>query len=659
MSKNYDFLKKKLSAAGLFLLILVIFEVVPAEAQKAIDFTLKDLDGNPTKLSDYYKKNVVLIDFWATWCVPCVKKFPHFQKFHDKYKEKGLKILAITVDGPETVALVRPFMKRYKYTFPVLLDIESKVIALYNPRVILPYTLIIDRQGKIQYVHQGYSPGDENYMEQKIIELLEQKEIVEAEKISYQISDAFLNRNYSDKDYVDKNREGRSSQIINQIDLSLFSDNYLLGMRLDTNLDFSPMEDEFSLAKRFLEINKKNFNLRAGDFYYSIGRGLLFSVLKTFEKEGMEYIIDTTVDGGKLALNYRQLSAEFFGGWIDREDPNLELKDKILGGTLGWRYKDFANLQFNYLYSHLEKGLISGNKNVSMESASLDVPNISDRAKFYGEFTLVQKNTYFSEKRINGRGLYIESGFFFGNFTILLEFKDYKYLDFEYNRPPLLESEKLAILANQFDTEAIDVTGVSGRFDYFFPETSTLIYTKLSYFKFGEYERDITHFFAGVEKKFKSTGYLDLLAGYRIEDTPSLVYYYTAGNTFHYQLNITYPLTSRLSLEADWKSKDFKGKCFAGFLKQLNYYERRSFLSIHYSPRWIVTLMFDQTNDPHVLLFKNKKNWWGGQIEVKISHSNSIRIFYGSMKGGVKCSGGVCKTFPPFEGLRIDAILRF
>ena len=80
------------------------------------------------------------------------------------------------MDGPESIALVRPFVKRYKYTFPVLFDTESKVIALYNPRVIMPYTVLIGRDGMIHGVHQGYSLGDEKVIEEEILKLLEPQE---------------------------------------------------------------------------------------------------------------------------------------------------------------------------------------------------------------------------------------------------------------------------------------------------------------------------------------------------------------------------------------------------------------------------------------------------------------------------------------------------
>jgi peroxiredoxin len=644
---------------GLFsFLFIAIFSSNLAHAQRAIDFTLKDLDGNPVRLSDFRGKSVVLIDFWATWCVPCVKELTHFQRFYEAYKEKGLVIFAITVDGPETVSLVKPFLRRYKYTFPVLLDTESRVLALYNPRVVLPYTLIIDREGDIQYAHQGYSPGDEKVLEEEIQELLEPRRKGREHKYSFQGNEAFLSRNFEDKDYVERVREGRESQVINQLDLTVSRGDYLAGVRLDADLDFSPWKDKYSLAKRFFEINRRGFSLRAGDYYYTVGRGLAFSVLKTFEKEGLEYLIDTTIDGGKLSFSQGLFSAEIFGGWLDREQSDL--KDKIYGGTAGLHFKNFGDLRFNFVGSRLERGSSYGNRDVSQETVSLDIPNLKDRAKFYGEFLLVQKKKYYREDRITGHGVYLETGLFGKNWSFLFELKDYKNMDFEYNRPPLLESEQIPVVANQFATSAIDITGISGRVDCALPRANSVFYGKASYQKDnpGKYSRTISHVFVGVEKRFKATGWWNSLAGIREERASSLVFYYTAGRTYHYQSNISYPLTGRLSLELDIEGKDFRGRLSFGG-KFNNYYERRSYLSLHYSPRWVATLFFDQTNDPEILFLKDKRDWWGGQLEFRFSQANSLRIFYGSNKGGVKCAGGVCKFFPPFEGLRVDFLLRF
>jgi len=81
--------------------------------------------------------------------------------------------------------MVSNFIGRYGYTLPVLLDTESKVVALYNPRLILPYTVLLDRSGRIRYVHQGYSPGDERSLEQKIIALLAETEIKPKARTSF------------------------------------------------------------------------------------------------------------------------------------------------------------------------------------------------------------------------------------------------------------------------------------------------------------------------------------------------------------------------------------------------------------------------------------------------------------------------------------------
>ena len=77
---------------------------LPAKAQKAVDFTLKDLTGDSHKLSGFFPETVVLLNFWATWCVPCVKEFPHLQRLQEQYRDRGLQVLAVSVDRPASRA---------------------------------------------------------------------------------------------------------------------------------------------------------------------------------------------------------------------------------------------------------------------------------------------------------------------------------------------------------------------------------------------------------------------------------------------------------------------------------------------------------------------------------------------------------------------------
>ncbi len=139
---------------------------------QATDFTLRDTDGRQVNLSDHLGKSVVVLNFWATWCIPCQAELPLLQKIYADNQQKGLVILGIAMDGPETVAQVRSYVNRYGLTYPVLLDEETKVVATYNPKRTAPLTVEIDRKGVIARVRSGYSAGDEKLIADDLTSLL-------------------------------------------------------------------------------------------------------------------------------------------------------------------------------------------------------------------------------------------------------------------------------------------------------------------------------------------------------------------------------------------------------------------------------------------------------------------------------------------------------
>lgn len=142
-----------------------------ARKGSAPDFTLRDVDGRDVSLSDFAGR-VVLLDFWATWCVPCEAAMPHLQSMYEKYEAQGFTVLAISMDGPESLASVGPFARRYGLTFPVLLDVETHVTGIYNPKRTAPLSVFIGRDGKVAHTRQGFSAGDEQLVEAKLLELL-------------------------------------------------------------------------------------------------------------------------------------------------------------------------------------------------------------------------------------------------------------------------------------------------------------------------------------------------------------------------------------------------------------------------------------------------------------------------------------------------------
>jgi peroxiredoxin len=127
----------------------------------APDFTGRDVAGKTFRLSDHLGKDVVLLDFWSTFCEPCKAEFPHLRAMYDAQKTKGLLVVGIAMDGPETVADVPAFVKRFELDFPVVTDEDSRIASLYNPKKSMPLSVLIDKGGHIVTVREGYNPGDE------------------------------------------------------------------------------------------------------------------------------------------------------------------------------------------------------------------------------------------------------------------------------------------------------------------------------------------------------------------------------------------------------------------------------------------------------------------------------------------------------------------
>ena len=635
----------------------VLIVVVRAQAQPATDFTLKDLSGRAWNLSGSSSGNVVLLDFWATWCVPCIKELPHLQRLQNVYGEKGLQVLTISIDGPDRVAAVSALVARYGFSVPVLLDTESRVISIYNPSLILPHAVLVDRNGIIRYVHQGYSPGDERLLEEKIVALLGESAPKTKRGTSVRVNDSFLLR-------LPKEGSGRTypqagyTECIDQLDVTVSNRRLLAGARLDANLDLSPVEPELRLQKRYIQYMAGGFQARAGDFYTSLGRGLVFSLLKVFEEEGVDYVVDTTVDGGQVSFATGAFSSDVFGGWIDRPGDR-SVHDKVVGVGVGSTWGGVGTVRVQGVSAEIEPGGEFKNHRVETGSISVELPELGGRAAVYGEFSLMRRRTYPTEAPIGGHGLYVGSKLNAGKYSFLFEIKDYKELNFEFGRPPLLESEDLDIVADQFDLDRTDVSGVSARIDHYSPASQTLMYAKYlrihddpeAHRVYGRYERDIGHVLAGIEKKFAGGGYLHGLAGWRNEDaTPD--FFPTEGGTIHDQVNVSWPLRSGWSVEGDWKHKVFNGDSY-------NYSEIRTALSVHRSPRWVLSALYERTTDPAILFVSGKKDYRAGQLEVRLPRGHSLRAFVGSTKGSVKCAGGVCRLFPAFEGVRVEAFVRF
>jgi peroxiredoxin len=141
------------------------------EDAKAPDFTLTNLEGKDVTLSQLLAGGPVILDFWATWCKPCIQGFPGLQALADKYKDRGLTVVAVSVDSPKSRSRVVSFISSKKYSFEVLYDSQGRVAKKYHATSI-PRTVLIGPDGTIAYATVGYRPTNHEQIEKSLIPLL-------------------------------------------------------------------------------------------------------------------------------------------------------------------------------------------------------------------------------------------------------------------------------------------------------------------------------------------------------------------------------------------------------------------------------------------------------------------------------------------------------
>jgi peroxiredoxin len=154
--------------------VLAASAVLPAAAiapaSMAPDFTLRTMGGPNLRLQEQ-RGQVVLVNFWATWCGPCRKEMPHLNRLYEKYRGSGFTLLGINVDDDARNAV--ELASKLGVKFPVLLDTDKKASKLYDLSA-MPATVLIDRDGRVRYVHRGYLDGYEDTYDKQIRELLKQ-----------------------------------------------------------------------------------------------------------------------------------------------------------------------------------------------------------------------------------------------------------------------------------------------------------------------------------------------------------------------------------------------------------------------------------------------------------------------------------------------------
>jgi peroxiredoxin len=413
-------------------------------------FKSEDLDNNAFNIEDHLGNKVILINFWATYCIPCLAEMDKFQNMYEKHKDKGFLLVAISVDKPQTVARVRTFIKSKKFTYPVLLDTEQKVYNLYNVSA-LPTNILIDRRGKIVRRKESYHQGEEAVWDSLVAFLIEQKDST-PESARGEISltgSNFLRTNYGRENRTqDLGAKWLEDWFDFQIQKSRLS--YKTRFRAYQHLWENPDNHDAVVSnanhrtvKHLLNFDGDNVKVQAGNIYTNIGRGL---ILRTFEDRTAR--IDKDMKGVRAGLHHPGLplagksSMNIFGGSVFDRFTNLyELdadeenqRNTYLQGVEG----SIKPLPFLKLSAQTMEAFRDKPSQNSLFIGTSAQGNLKLLEYYLGFVDVKREDRIEYPHEFNGNALYASLSLNLNKLELGGEYKIYKNYNYDFTDPPNL-----------------------------------------------------------------------------------------------------------------------------------------------------------------------------------------------------------------------------
>lgn len=474
---------------------------------------------------------------------------------------------------------------------------------------------------------------------------------------------------------------GGYGELLERLNVAGRTGAWQLGLRLDTATFVSPpspaIQDRYTLEKASVSWTGRSLEVTLGDAYVSFGRGLALSLRKVDELgadttlRGLKVLLHEGALGGTLALGTANINNVDEATGKSRDDPydlvgglkaQVTLGDLVTVGAHG------TGIAF-----HDAVGLVPGDpyRDRSFQyGATLDAPRLAPWLGLYLEGIGQTRDTGSAPNAGTGFGLYGTATAYLGQATLLLEGKAYggikpiqpnlalpELASVAYNNPPTAE-RVLQVIENPQS----HIAGGRMRFDWSF-SPALLAYVNYGLFRdwqgyddpasVGDIRPGTIHDpYAGLEARWNEARSWAIVAmGLRavvLDGSGEAV-----RRDAHVEVDVSQALGERWSLTLHSAHRE-RGQHESPILDQ-HFREGTVLAGVRYRPWVAVTGGYEYTTEP----IQPKRHYVSGNVEWYVTPSSSVRLFVGSARGGLKCVSGVCRTFPPFEGVKLTTTLRF
>jgi cytochrome c biogenesis protein CcmG/thiol:disulfide interchange protein DsbE len=642
--------------------MVVSWSARAAAQENTADWTLETITGETVNFHETLGKGPVVLNFWATWCRPCLKEMPHMNRLAGEYAGR-VTFLAVNSDASKAVAKVAPFIQAKGYdNLIVPLDTGAELQQLLQVGGILPFTVVFDGQGREIYRHIGYKEGDEEELQREIEALLAHVDQgVEVETGKPEWGEAVSATDRFEYSYA---KETRREIFENWLDVSYQFGGFRTGIMLNSQAPSEEGGRGTSIEHRFFEFNSSNVFVRAGHFYGLFGRGLVFN---SYEDRTVR--IDTRLDGLIGTYKSGKITATAFSGTPSVNDKDIRAAD--FNYALPYRIKLAVT---GMTYRRDDEVLEDDKVNRDWITAARARQNFGF-GDYYFEYGWKNDFSFNYDPQVNtnnGRALYGNLNFYQGPFSVSWETSDYYRFELipradgitALNRPPALAREFTWTLMNRAPhvLNANDEMGNNLDLMYSGDNGWTLL---VSGARISQHKDDdpsqLPDFFDPGETIYElayGSFVKDRLGDFRLSG--AFGYQDSEGLRQTAMGELTWFSTSTQSwtLQAEHQHVRLGG----GHGFDLGAYDEQWFkLEYETAPRWAFAAILEVNNKYEEQRQPGEEEgpFPAGQITYTISHGGNISLWAGKRQAGFLCSGGVCKFEPAFEGVEVFGVFRY